>query len=617
MLRSARITCLLILAGVPPAQDTAQDQDDIPTLLARVEEQGDRVDRAVLEELGRRADSEAFEALGRCVAVLQSRPALNAACEAFRHMRATQMEPAAISFLASKSRARHAPLRRAAVRGLRLFGDPARASLEKIVHASRYPTARHLAVGGLIPALRLAGTTEALEVLLDEYRVPESGPERLAVATLRTFEGDDALAAFEERLRHHSYPGQMKLVIIDVLTTMQGERVDELLLRLTQQSPLSVLDSQRTLHGTFDYAEPALVVAAIEALTARGHTDHLADLQRLVNATDPNVRRAALVGQGPLQSEPDAWVRRLFDLSGHFDPALRKGAASALAALGTPAAREALYRFLRDEEESVRFEAYCAVGDLRHKGSVPVLIERLGAESSHLRWSPYFELRMVTGEDHGLSKGRWRTWWEDVGGAFVVPSHEHALAREEERRKRGLEHRTQASFYGLPVTSDRVCLVLDVSISMKELTSSGETRLRVSQRQLIQLLGRYPLGNRLNLVFFAFGVHPFRRRLVVLDEDTRREALRFIWDQPIRGGTSIWEALAFALDDADVEAIYLLTDGEPTSGEFKSVPRIVKEIRSRRKIREFTVHCVDVGGGGRRLLERLAETTGGQLVETQ
>lgn len=596
-----RFASLLLL--LPGAALGLRDDPELEALVERVHAERDRVDLAVLEEIGSRADRDAFDALKRCVDRLRSRAALDAACEAFRHLRSTELEGRAVAYLASEVDSERPPLRRAAVRGLVRFGDPARAALEHVARSSRHPTLRALAVGGLVPALRASRSEDALELLLDAYRVPESGPERLAIAALCDLASPEALVHFAWRLRDPAYPGDMQLVLVRALAGMRIDGVDGILVGLLGGAASPPADGP-------------VVREAIEALAAREHHQHRALLEELERSPDASVRRDALVAQGPLQDDAGAWVRRLFALSRGADPALRAGAAIACGRVDSAAARETLYGLLRDRAEPVRFEAYCAVGDLRRKESIPRLIDCLETEEPHLRWSPHFELRMLTGEDHGLSADRWRHWWDDARADFAVPSYEEALRRERERRDRTFHLRTRATFYGLAWGGEPACLVVDTSISMGAAAAGGATRQRVAQRELVQLLGRVPLGQRMNLVFFAHDVHPFARRMFELDEDTRREALRFVWDQPLLGGTSIWDALDFALEDPDVEAIYLLTDGEPTSGSITTEAGILRAVREQRELREFEVSCVDVGGEGRKLLEGLVEATGGRLVET-
>jgi len=614
----AALCLITALASFGLAQDGPPNPEEI---VARVRAERDAVDPALFETLGLRGDAAGFEALKRCVGLLATRRALGAACEAFRHFHAVPgLDKKAAGFLASRARAGDPAVRRAAVRGLTMLGDAGRGELAIIVRRSRFDDARHLALGGLVSALRMRGTLDDLDFLLANFSIPESGPRRLAVGTFRAFTSDEALELYRVRLLDKSFSLDLKLAIIEALVPLEHEGVDAILLEFLAGSAFTGFPNGP--RGLDFYAldaalfPPEVVVAAIEGLTARRHRDHGQALERLERSHDADIRRAALVAQGPLQADRHAWVARLFGLAQNSDVALREGAVIALARVRLPAAVQALYHFIRDPAESVRFEAYYAVTALRRRDSIPLLFDRLDEEVDWLEWSPHWSLRMLTGEDHGRSPARWRHWWSDVGATFAMPTHAEALRLERERRDRRRVNDTRASFYGLQITGDRVCFVLDASASMKGETPSGLTRHEAVRRNLIRLLGRLPLGHRFNMIFFAWDRHPWRPRLVPLDEESRASALRFVWRDPIRSGTAIYDALELALEDEGVEVIYLLSDGEPWGGKITSIARIRDVIATRANESGVVIHGIAVGGS-RKLLAGLARETGGEYVEVE
>lgn len=68
---------------------------------------------------------------------------------------------------------------------------------------------------------------------------------------------------------------------------------------------------------------------------------------------------------------------------------------------------------------------------------------------------------------------------------------------------------------------------------------------------------------RFNLLAFNSKIHPWRDRLVEVDEYNLASALEWIQSLNAQGTTNTLAAIRFALCDLNTEAIYLLSDGRP------------------------------------------------------
>ena len=79
------------------------------------------------------------------------------------------------------------------------------------------------------------------------------------------------------------------------------------------------------------------------------------------------------------------------------------------------------------------------------------------------------------------------------------------------------------------------------------------------------------------------------------------------------GGTNLWSGLKRALTHEGVDSIFLLSDGEPSLGEFTEMRDILRETEKLNRLRRITIHCISVGRDSR-LLKRLAADTGGRYV---
>jgi Mg-chelatase subunit ChlD len=273
----------------------------------------------------------------------------------------------------------------------------------------------------------------------------------------------------------------------------------------------------------------------------------------------------------------------------------------------------ALHALLDDDEYSVRAEALLAVSVARKAASIPVLIARLDLLSGTEQERTASELRLLTGEDYGDTTSRWANWWTDHGAGFTVPPIEEAAKAESEREERRASNQTQSRFYGLGVSSERVCFVVDLSGSMNFRTKSGKTRLEALKSELDRFLQAFPSGHLFNLIFFGNGAEKWRPQLALMNEQARSEATEHVRSLEAPGATAIYDGLVAAFEDPRVDTIYLLTDGGPSGGTIDDIDEIVAEVRRWNSLRHLVIHSVAVGRKSR-LLETLSADSGGDYA---
>ena len=139
------------------------------------------------------------------------------------------------------------------------------------------------------------------------------------------------------------------------------------------------------------------------------------------------------------------------------------------------------------------------------------------------------------------------------------------------------------------------------------------TRIDVAKRELLEIIDALDLGCLLNVVSFDDSPASWSNRLKGLDDATRKRARTFVERLGAGGGTNLFGALEEAFDDANVDTIYVLSDGEPTTGTVLDPALIREHVRTWNRGRGVVVHCVAVGGD-LALLEWLAEDTGGSYI---
>ena len=114
--------------------------------------------------------------------------------------------------------------------------------------------------------------------------------------------------------------------------------------------------------------------------------------------------------------------------------------------------------------------------------------------------------------------------------------------------------------------SERIVFLVDASSSMESTFGSSDgMRLDVAKKQLLEALTRLPEEALINIVFFDTTIEPWQPKSVKADSGNLAAAEAFVKRQKPRGSTNIYDALMHAFKDADVDTVYLLSDGAPTA----------------------------------------------------
>lgn len=621
--RIASLALALALAVAPAAA-----QESVEELARRIEQERDQVDLGVFARLAAHGDAASFDALERALDRLSVPRARNAAYGAFAAYREhAELGPRAVALLANEAkRERNDLTRRGATTALTRLGDGARDALLEVVDGHRDEECRAIACDALVPYLARRGDLLSVERILDHasLRWRRGGPYVGIPAELRAeLEAElhpDVVArvlkplaapAIEalllERVVAKRVPAAWQLVLLEAIRDRPGDAVTSTLLELA---------------GAVD---PRVVLETLVALDPRvAWADHDDTLRPLLKDREPAVRRAAVPRLGEFGINEAEWREEVLELAEDRDAATRMGAAIALGHLRTPEAIEALHGLVQDDAWSVRVEALRVVGEIRRAESLPLLVERLELESGRMREDVAAALRKLTGLDLGDGPARWRSWWDAEGATYALPSPEEIAALEAERRAREAQFDSRAGFYGIPVTSERVAFLLDVSGSMIERAEprpgrssarpgGDTTRLDVAKEELELAVKELPEDCFFNLLFFETAVHAFSEELVRLERSVRPRAIRYVRDAWAQGATAVYPALEMAFADPVVDTIYVLSDGHPTEGEVTDPDEILARVRVWNAARHVRIHGVSVGRESP-LLRGLAEETGGRYL---
>jgi len=354
--------------------------------------------------------------------------------------------------------------------------------------------------------------------------------------------------------------------------------------------------------------------------------DWVASAVEALEDGDPRVRAVAIYTLG--RGRHKASQGRIVDMATDTSERVRAAVPGALVRLADRRALPVLETLSSDRAWRVRLAVIVALREIKTRGSVELLIEILGFETGRLREDVLSALIRLTGRNYGVSMAAWERWLANAPAGFLAEGDEAALAPESDR---GVQ--TVARYYGLTTTSDRFCLVTDVSTSM-DLADQGRygsgttSRLDSTKLQLRKLIEGLDPSVSVGLITFSDDVDSWRTNLSTADKRGKQAALREVLGYRTIGGTNVFAALerVFQLSEADIDqrrlknpapdTVFLLTDGAPSVGPIRDTELLLEYVTERNRVAQLRFHTVVLtkDAGPRDFLRALASQTDGDSV---
>lgn len=598
-----RLVAVLAALFIVSSAAAAGPQNRAIEISSVIRKEGDKTPVALFEELGALKTAQAYGVLERSLSQVKSAARFRAIFRALRHfLPDEELGPKAIRVTLRYAKGKDSAEALQAAVALSGFGDRANDALFELAEEGKLPGARASALRGLQATIAERGDVGSLELLLDSWLTPRSGSLAQACVLITSFREPEAFKRMAKYLGSKKARYQMCQCIlasmgIHPMGTSQAldEGVAQVLFRGIQ------------------HKDSRLRYYALDSMATRGGTESLAAVTRLTKDRDPAVRRLALLVV--LRSTSNG--KGAQGLAGSSDPVARQAAAIYLAESGSPGSLEALHGLLEDENVSVRAEAIRQAGRRRELSSIPPLISCLARENGRLRGDVHYVLTMMTGMDLGFRVGAWRSFWKAEGDGFVMPTIEEARKVAADLAERiNSTGETTVSFYGLTVISNNFALVVDNSGSMSADVKDGKSRLDIAKEQICGTIERVRDGALFNVIPFSDNALPMEEVLIEMDDVLREDALLFVEGLRAAGGTNVYEGLAAAFEDEYVDTIYLLTDGDPSSGAITDAVELREEVERWNSVRGVRIHCISVGKASS-LLKGLADDSGGEYLEVK
>lgn len=488
---------------------------------------------------------------------------------------------------------------------------PLRAAALSDLYRRRHPSARVLALAesrrgcrsevapAVIRVLAAGGDAEAASALVLLGRAPH----------LR----DRVLDAFVE-----SGDGPH---VAQLVKHLSAEEMDDRLLACEALRDLPFQNVTRHLLARLgEEPEHEVRLALLEAIGEHGDPRAFDVLRKFMEEGSAEARRFAFraIGRPGMRDHPravdllrqelrhDLWESHLLAIQA----VVRSGNAGLL---------PEIHRLLAASHRRVRLAAAEALGELRRRASVKPLVDRLADEGNlNVRRAIGVSLFRLTGTNLYDDADLWKKWWESEGARFQVPDVPPDLPREDVAGTKAV----MPTFYGIPIDSESVVFVIDISgsmaagdgaLPMQPPAGDMKTRFDRAREELLAAVAALEDGNLVNVVLFEDMVRRWSRDMRALNPRIRRSLTEHLNRQEPQGATNLFDALEIALAMRGAESIVVLSDGEPNRGKYVSEPAILSKVRELNQKRGLVIHCVALGRHST-LLSRMAEEHHGKYV---
>ena len=346
-----------------------------------------------------------------------------------------------------------------------------------------------------------------------------------------------------------------------------------------------------------------------KALLAKAPPEAVAPLVAQVRRELKRNRRKVLdsaAGLHELLKKDPTWVQDLVALAAASDIESRLLGLAMLLEMESPAAITYAQKYLKHSAWELRSLAIRYLTKCRDVTSIPLLIQRFGKEKGRLAHELSTALFVHTGTRCWRAT-EWSSWWRKNKVGYALPHPDSVKGGGNTTGGKTI------SYYDIPLVSSRIAFLVDHSGSMggKVRTDPTKNRLDIAKQQLSSVIEALPKTHKVNVIPFETQVARMWREIRSLNGRNRAELLDYVDGIKLAGGTNTYGALMLAMEDPDIDTIYLLTDGIPSSGELTNADDILDAVLRENRIRQVVIHCISIGLNST-LLKDLAAMTDGE-----
>ena len=274
---------------------------------------------------------------------------------------------------------------------------------------------------------------------------------------------------------------------------------------------------------------------------------------------------------------------------------------------------------LRDEHIAVRRAAMRVLSEVGSPECMELLVDALVDSEDRVDQIWLVEvLRAASGRRYGANPEAWSGWLRDLPADWqalttknrsVSNSRAGGNFQEDEPAPRV----TVAELAGLPIQSERVSVLIDMSGSMWTTRDDGRRPKDLVELELNRFLSSLPESAKFNLIPYASEPEPWKGELQKAKPKTLKGALESFERLDLRGKGNVWSAIEVALEDEEVDTIVILSDGAPSGGEHWNMELLVDLLLERNRFQQvaFSSILTEPSNGLVRHWQRLADESRG------
>lgn len=361
---------------------------------------------------------------------------------------------------------------------------------------------------------------------------------------------------------------------------------------------------------------------------------------------------AQVAAADPLEKDSAAFLVRSLAPSSEKDPRVRAAALYALMPFPEGAEEHVIGR-LADPDWTVQILALRIVKEKKVTRAIPHLIATLERANPRMQEELGVVLKELTGENFDAFADVWARWWEENKAKFEGKEIVKVGARPSNPAQ-------DPTLYGLPIKSDRVLFIIDISGSMKDPTKNdndkppptgavtpkdGEKpveppeqlmsgpKIDVAKHELKKAIEKLPKTAKFSMIAYNHATLVWKDVPVDASPANKEDAYKWIRDFKPSGSTYTDGALrtAFriaglgAIDKAYpevlVDTIVLVSDGAPTdnapdASKLMDHSIILQHVREWNAQKRVVIHCIAVDmTHGNDFMQKLAAENGGHFVD--
>ena len=260
-----------------------------------------------------------------------------------------------------------------------------------------------------------------------------------------------------------------------------------------------------------------------------------------------------------------------------------------------------------------RFGLYRAIARIKDPDAVEFLTKSLPTLNGQLGFEVDKFLEQITRDHFRGDQAGFDAWKRRRSQRFESTADDNFS--EYEYR---LPKYERPDYYGIGIHAKRLVFVIDHSSSMGEIVN-GESRLVKAKRELIRAIRSLPETTEFTIILFEAKARPWRKSLVEASDRNKKTAIRYVTGIRQGLGTNTFAGLERALGLDYVEAIFLLSDGNPTRGKFVAPEQIIREVGRQNAFRHIIINTVGISTTGvtQRFMRELAAENGGEYQGTE